>query len=153
LKSILLMLALMLVPPKAVPQVIVVTLEPDYSTLWLQPNFAAHEACAEWPIREGDPLPYYLRGQVRDASGAVIGRYFAHGVLRDKAGANVTDYQINIKGFSQILYGLDAEPAVFGYVIDGAFRDGTPYQIEPLPLIEPDCVWGLRWQLIITIGE
>lgn len=131
----------------------VIFLEPNYSTLRIDFVFSVHEVCAEWPVLEGRPRPYYLYGRILNAEGLQVGRYIAHGVLRDKAGANVTDYELYIKGLPKIVYGMEAEPLVDGYHIDGQFKDFTFYQLDPSPIIEPDCVWGLGWRIVLTLGE
>lgn len=142
---VILLLALLLFPQGRAPSVEQreVFLEPDYGTLVIQGYRTAHEPCTAWPIREGEPLPYYMRGLVRDADGWAIGRYLARGVLKEAEGANYTEYEIYIKGLPKIMYGLDAEPLVYGYsVYSGA--------IELTPLLKPGCPWGLGWRLLIT---
>lgn len=153
-----LLLALLLLCPQQAPHRAAVEqrevfLQPDFSTLTINYYRAAHDPCTAWPVREGEPAAYYMRGLILDADGFQVGRYNASGVLRNTEGANVTSYELYIKGVPKIYYGLDAEPLVFGYHIDGLFRDLTPYQLDLDPLIEPGCVWGLRWRLVITIGE
>lgn len=151
MKAILL-LALLLCPLRAGVEKRELFLEPDYSTLRINLIRTAYEPCTAWPIRDGEPQPYYLRGIIRDADGWAIGRYVVHGVLRNSEGANVTDHELFIKGLPKIIYGLDAEPLVDGYVIDGEFKPGLPYQLQPSPIIEPGCTWGLRWRVVVTIG-
>lgn len=139
--------------PRAAVESREVFLDPDFSTLWIQPGVTTHNDCEPWPIRTGEPSPYHVRGTIRDKDGFPVGRYLARGVLRNSDGANVTEYEMYIKGLPKVMWGLDAEPLAFGYDVYGWAWDGSYYRIDPLPVIEPGCTWDLRWQLTITKGE
>lgn len=134
------------------------TLEPDYSTLWLDANGPrTFEPCNLWPIKPFQPRAFNLRGRIFDGSQNEVGSYFARGVIRQADGAHVADYALTIKGVGTIVFALDALPDVDaaeidGFIFSGAQRNAS-FNLTIKPRLTTDCVWGMRWELLLSQEE
>jgi len=155
LKSILLVMAMLLAPTTdqhAVAQPGAFTLEPDYSTLWLDANGPrTFEPCNPWPIKPFQPRAFNLRGKILNSFSDQIGTYFVRGVIRQADGAHVADnYALTFKGLGTIVFPLDALPDVEAVEIDGFIFSGAsvnaPFTLTLAPRLLTDCVWGMTWQ-------
>lgn len=161
LKSIFLVMAMLLTPTTdqhAAAQPGAFTLEPDYSTLWLDANGPrTFEPCNPWPIKPFQPRAFNLRGKIFDGSANEIGHYFSRGQIRQSDGAHVADYALTIKGIGTIVFALDALPDVDAAEIDGfvfsGTRRNTPYNLTIKPRLTTDCVWGMRWEINLEIKK
>lgn len=130
------------------------TLEPDYSTLWLDANGPrTFEPCNPWPIKLHQPRAFNLRGKIFNGSADEVGTYFVRGVIRQADGAHVAEYALMLKGVGTIVFSVDALPDVAPYEFDGFVFSGSrrnePYQIVLRPRLTTDCTWGMRWELTI----
>jgi hypothetical protein len=130
------------------------TLEPDYSTLWLDANGPrTFEPCNPWPIKPFQPRAFNLRGKIFNGSADEVGNYFVRGVIRQADGAHVADYALTLKGVGTIVFALDALPDVDAAEIDGFIFSGpqrnAPYNLTIKPRLTTDCTWGMRWELTI----
>jgi hypothetical protein len=157
MKSLVFLIALLLVPVKVAPLPNVVFLMPDYNTLWLELSPGVkHFECEAWPIEPFRPQSFYMRGQLADASGNVIGRYFARGAINNLDGSHVAEYALTFIGIGTVVYSVDSSPDVFPYVYDThvafGIERGQPVHLELTPSLRPGCVWGHEWQARITIG-
>jgi len=135
---------------------LILSLEPDYSTLQLfYDGPRTFEPCNPWPVKPYQPRPFNLRGAIFDGSQNEIGRYFSRGVIRQTDGAHVADYSLEVKGVGVIVFALDALPDVDGAEIDGFVFSGArrneAYSLVITPRLTTDCVWGLRWEAVLTI--
>jgi len=154
LKSIFLVMAMLLTPNNqhAAAQPGAFTLEPDYSTLWLDANGPrTFEPCNPWPIKPFQPRAFNLRGRILNSFADQVGTYFVRGVIRQADGAHVADnYALTIKGLGTIVFPLDALPDVDAIEIDGFFFSGSrrnePFSLTLAPRLSTDCVWGMTWQ-------
>jgi len=136
---------------------VVIHLVPDYSTLYLENFQGGHQACEAWPIEPFRPRSFLLRGQVADAAGNVIGRYFARGAINNRDGSHVAQYAVTLTGTGTIVYNVDITPENFPYEIDTevafGIERGQPAHLELTPSLRPGCTWGHEWQIRIGIGE
>lgn len=142
-------------PSATVPTVIHLT--PDYTTLSLEDVQTPHQACDAWLIEPFRPRSFYLRGNVADAAGNIIGRYFARGAINNRDGSHVAQYAVTLTGVGTIVYNVDSSPDVFPYEIDTnvafGIERGQSVHLEAAPSLRPGCVWGHEWQIRISIGD
>lgn len=136
---------------------IALTLEPDYSTLWLDASGPREfNPCNPWPVQPYRPRAFNLRGKIFDGAQNEIGSYYARGVIRQSDGAHVADYALTIKGVGLVTFGLDALPDVDaaeldGFVISGPLR-ASPYLLTIKPRQILDCTWGMRWEVVLQLN-
>lgn len=158
---ILLAVAMLYTTPTPKPHVrqdaLAITLEPDYSTLWLDASGPREfNPCNPWPIQPYRPRAFNLRGKIFDGAQNEIGSYYARGVIRQSDGAHVADYALTIKGVGLVTFGLDALPDVAaaeldGFVIGGLLR-ASPYLLTIKPRRVLDCTWGMRWEAVLQLN-
>lgn len=135
------------------------TLEPDFSTLWLDANGPrVFVPCNPWPIQPYQPRAFNVRGQIFNSSADQVGTYFSRGWIRQSDGAHVADYALTIKGIGVVVYSIDALPdaanvAEFNTFVFSGTRRNTPLTLIVRPRTTTDCPWDLRWEITMTIEE
>lgn len=135
----------------------VIFLEPDASTIRIEDVIASRADCTPWPIEPYRPRQFFLRGSILDASGAVLGRYLARGVINKADGSHVAQYALTISGIGTIVYTLDVSPEVFPYeavsLVAYGPQTGADVNLEATPSLRPGCVWNHNWQLRISLSS
>lgn len=133
------------------------TLEPDFSTLWLDANGPRiFEPCNPWPIQPFQPRAYNVRGRIFNSSADQVGTYFSRGWIRQSDGAHVAEYALTIRSIGIIVYSIDALPdaanvaELSGFVFSGTRRN-TPFFMTFRPRRSTDCTWGMQWEGLLQI--
>lgn len=144
--------------PQAEPSADAFALEPDYDTLQLfYEGPRVFQPCNPWPVEPYKPRPFNLRGKIFDSAANEVGSYFARGVVRQSDGAHVADYALTLKGIGTIIFAIDALPEVGPYAFDGFIASGPrrneAYQLTLTPKLTTDCVWGMRWEFLLSIQQ
>jgi len=135
----------------------VVFLQPDAATTRIENITTPRADCADWPIDPVRPRWFNQRGQILDARGASIGRYFVRGVLNNSDGSHVADYVLTLANIGNVIYALDTTPNVFPYeavltVASGPLT-GAELNFAATPSLQPGCVWNLNWQLRLSFNQ
>lgn len=134
-----------------------VFLAPDAATTRIENLIQPRADCAPWPIDPVRPRWFNQRGQILDASGANLGRYFVRGVINNPDGSHVADYALTLTGIGTLVYSLDTTPEVFPYettlIVAYGPMAGTQIDFAASPSLQPGCVWNLNWQIRMSFSE
>lgn len=144
--------------PLAEPSADAFALEPDYDTLQLfYEGPRVFQPCNPWPVEPYKPRPFNLRGRIFDSAANEVGSYFARGTVRQNDGAHVADYALTLKGVGTIIFAIDALPEVGPYEFEGFIASGPrrneAYQLTLTPRLTTDCVWGMRWEFLLSTEQ
>lgn len=135
----------------------VVFLAPDAATTRIENITQPRAECAAWPIDPVRPRWFNQRGQILDARGANMGRYFVRGVLNNADGSHVAEYALTITGIGTVIYSLDTTPEVFPYeaelIIASGPMAGAKIDFAATPSLQPGCVWNLNWQILMNVSN
>ena len=135
----------------------VVFLAPDAATTRIENITQPREDCAAWPVDSVRPRWFNQRGQILDARGANLGRYFVRGVINNPDGSHVADYALTLTGIGLVTYSLDTTPEVFPYeavlIVASGPLTGSQIDFAATPSLLPGCVWNLNWQIRMSFSE
>lgn len=134
----------------------VVFLAPDAATTRIENITAPRADCEAWPIDPVRPRWFNQRGQILDARGANLGRYFVRGVINNPDGSHVAEYALTLTGIGLVSYSLDTTPDVFPYeaqlVVTSGPMTGATIDFAATPSLQPGCVWNLNWQIRMSFS-
>ena len=135
----------------------VVFLAPDAATTRIENIIHSRADCEAWTIDPVRQRWFNQRGQILDARGANLGRYFVRGVINNPDGSHVAEYALTLTGFGTLVYSLDTTPEVFPYETEltVAFGPmaGTKINFAASPSLQPGCVWNLNWQIRMNLAD
>jgi len=134
-----------------------VFLAPDAATTRIENIIQPRADCEAWPIDPVRPRWFNQRGQILDAHGTNLGRYFVRGVINNPDGSHVAEYALTLTGFGMLVYSLATTPEVFPYETEltVAFGPmaGTKIDVAASPSLQPGCVWNLNWQIRLNLAD
>lgn len=135
----------------------VVFLAPDAATTRIENIIQPRIDCEAWPIDPVRPRWFNQRGQILDAQGRTLGRYFVRGVLNNSDGSHVAEYALTLTGIGTVIYSLDTTPEVFPYettlIVASGPITGASINFAATPSLQPGCVWNLNWQIRMSFPE
>lgn len=135
----------------------VLFLAPDAATTRIENTVQRREDCEAWPINPARPRWFNQRGQILDATGASLGRYFVRGVINNPNGSHVAEYALTMNGIGLLVYSLDTTPEVFPYetqlIVASGPMVGSSIDFAATPSLQPGCVWNLSWQVRMSFSE
>ena len=135
----------------------VIFLAPDAATTRIENIIHPRADCEAWPIDPVRPRWFNQRGQILDARGANLGRYFVRGVINNPDGSHVAEYALTLNSIGLLVYSLDTTPEVFPYetqlIVASGPMAGASIDFAATPSLQPGCVWNLNWQIRMSFSE